>query len=217
MGRTIVIGDVHGCAIELDKLIEKIKPRTGDNFIQLGDLINKGPDSRGAIAIARAFNMDVVMGNHELRLLSAKESDNKSKLKTHDHETLDQLTSKDWKYIKKFPKYIYKKSLRTIFVHGGFIPNKPWRNQGIEVVTEVQVIDKKGRPKKRSDAPKGELWAKLWDRKKSVVYGHLPRKKAYKIGNTLCIDTGCVYGGHLTAYIVEEKRTVRVKAKKAYR
>jgi len=44
----------------------------------------------------------------------------------------------------------------------------------------------------------------------------MPRRKSYKSGNTICIDTGCVYGGHLTAYIVEEARTLRVAAKKAY-
>ena len=68
MGRTIAIGDVHGCAWEFEKLLKKIKPEPTDTIIQLGDLINKGPNSHDAIAIAQDCDISAVMGNHELRL-----------------------------------------------------------------------------------------------------------------------------------------------------
>ena len=72
MGRTIAIGDVHGCARELEKLLKKLKPQKSDRIIQLGDLINKGPDSHEAIRLAKAYDIQAIMGNHEMRLLSAK-------------------------------------------------------------------------------------------------------------------------------------------------
>ena len=72
MGRTIAIGDVHGCAREFEKLLKKIKPQSGDRIIQVGDLINKGPDSATSIALAKANQIETLMGNHEWRLLRAK-------------------------------------------------------------------------------------------------------------------------------------------------
>ena len=76
MGRTIAIGDVHGCAREFEKLLKKLKPQKSDRIIQLGDLINKGPDSHEAIELARAHDIQTIMGNHEMRLLRAKEEKN---------------------------------------------------------------------------------------------------------------------------------------------
>ncbi len=72
MGRTIAIGDVHGCARELEKLLKKLNPQKSDRIIQLGDLINKGPDSHAAISLARSHDIQSIMGNHEMRLLKAK-------------------------------------------------------------------------------------------------------------------------------------------------
>ena len=216
MGRTIAIGDVHGCAWEFEKLLKKLSPKKEDTLIQLGDLINKGPDSHAAIRIARENHIHAVMGNHELRLLKAKKEHKGIALNTYNRETFDQLTKKDWKFIKQLPKYIHRKALNTVFVHGGFLPNHPWKNQPIEIISQIQVIDKKGNPKKRSEAPRGRLWVNQWNKNPFVVYGHIPRRKVYRTSKTIGIDTGCVYGGYLTAYIVEENRTVRVAARKAY-
>lgn len=216
MGRTIAIGDVHGCAWEFEKLLKKIKPEPTDTIIQLGDLINKGPNSHDAIAIAQDCHISAVMGNHELRLLKAKKDHKGKALTSYNRDTYEQLTKKDWKWIKQLPKYIHKKPLKSVFVHGGFLPDSPWRSQPIEVVSQVQVIDKKGNPRKRSDAPSGKLWVNLWKKKPFVIYGHIPRRKVYRTKKTIGIDTGCVYGGNLSAYILEEDRIVRVAAKKAY-
>ena len=216
MGRTIAIGDVHGCAWEFEKLLKKIKPETCDTVIQLGDLINKGPDSHFALKIARDNHILAVMGNHELRMIKAKIKNQGVSLTGYNLETYKQLTKKDWKWIQELPKYIHLKALNSIFVHGGFLPTMPWKSQPIEIVSQIQVIDKNGFPKKRSEAPNCNLWVHQWKKKPSVIYGHLPRRKVYKTSKTIGIDTGCVYGGCLTAYIVEEQRTVRVAARRAY-
>ena len=216
MGRTIAIGDVHGCAREFDKLLKKLNPQKSDRIIQLGDLINKGPDSHEAIKIARAYDIQTVMGNHENRMLFAKQEKGQKNLYGYNKNTYNQLSQSDWKYLKQLPEFIYKDRLKIIFVHGGFVPNDPWHSQNLETVTTVQVITKNGLPEKRSYRAKCSLWVNFWKNDEFVIYGHTPRKKVYKKRNTLCLDTGCVYGGKLTAYLVEEKKFVSVSAKKAY-
>ena len=216
MGRTIAIGDVHGCARELEKLLKKLNPQKSDRIVQLGDLINKGPDSHATISLARAYDIQTIMGNHEMRLLKAKREKRLKELNGFYQETYKQLNKSDWKYLKQLPKFIYEHSLDTLFVHGGFCPNEPWHSQDLETITTVQVITKNGLPEKRTYGSKSKPWANYWEEDTYVVYGHTPRMRIFKKRNTLCIDTGCVYGGRLTAYSVEEDRLISVKAKRAY-
>lgn len=216
MGRTIAIGDVHGCARELEKLLNKLKPQKSDRIIQLGDLVNKGPDSHEAIRIAKAYDIQTIMGNHEMRLLAAKKEKNINYLNSYYQDTYKQLSKSDWKYLKQLPKFIYDNALDTLFVHGGFIPNKPWYSQSLNTITTVQVITKEGLPEKRTYQSKSKLWANYWKEDTFVIYGHTSRRRIYKKRNTLCLDTGCVYGGKLTAYLLEENKYVSVKAKRAY-
>ena len=68
-GRTIVIGDVHGCYQELQDLLRAVKATPYDRLISVGDLISKGPDSRAVVEWAmKTRNLECVLGNHELRL-----------------------------------------------------------------------------------------------------------------------------------------------------
>ena len=196
MGRTIAIGDVHGCARELEKLLKKLNPQKSDRIIQLGDLINKGPDSHATISLARAYDIQTIMGNHEMRLLKAKKEKRLKELNGFYQETYKQLNKSDWKYLKQLPKFIYEHSLDTLFVHGGFCPNEPWHSQDLETITTVQVITKNGLPEKRTYGSKSKPWANYWEEDTYVVYGHTPRMRIFKKRNTLCIDTGCVYGGN---------------------
>jgi len=106
--------------------------------------------------------------------------------------------------------------LNTVFVHGGFLPNEPWPRQPANIVTRIQVIDDQGRPRKRSDAPAALPWADLWNGPPFVVYGHTPRPEVYKLKWSIGIDTGCVMGGHLTAFILPERRLLQVKARRRY-
>ena len=216
MSRTIAIGDVHGCAEEFAELLEALNPEKKDRLVQLGDLVNRGPDSRGAVELAREYGVESVFGNHELRLLSALKESDPSRLKDYDLMTIKQLHCEDWRYLEGQKKYIYDKRLDTVFVHGGFLPTIPWRKQLSEIITTIQVIDADGEPAKRSDSPGAPAWADQWSGPPFVVYGHTPRANVYENAASIGIDTGCVYGGHLTAYIVEERRLVQVRARKAY-
>lgn len=216
MPRTIAIGDVHGCADEFEELLLALDIKPGDRVIQLGDLVNRGPDSCRVIKLAREYNVEAILGNHELRLLEALRTGKSGLLKDYDLPTMKALSRKDWAYLEELPKYRFDADLNTIFVHGGFLPSKPWQTQSAETITSIQVISSKGKAAKRSDAPDAPFWADTWCGEPFVVYGHTPRPNTYERKGSIGIDTGCVYGGHLTAYIVEDGSMVQVKAAKPY-
>ena len=71
-------------------------------------------------------------------------------------------------------------------------------------------------PMTATDEPDAPPWADLWGGPPFVVYGHTPRPEIYKLKWSIGIDTGCVLGGYLTAYILPERRTVQVKARQRY-
>ena len=216
MPRTFAIGDVHGCADEFEELLNALELDPEDRVIQVGDLVNRGPDSHGVLELVRDYKVEAVMGNHELRLLRGHLEGDKKILKNYDNSTIEKLTPEDWKYLKKLPKFKYGPTSDIVMVHGGFLPGSPWQTQDIELVTSIQVIDKNGNPAKRSDAPDGKPWADTWCGKPFVIYGHTPRPNVLERPGSIGIDTGCVYGGHLTAVLVEDQSLVQVRARKAY-
>jgi serine/threonine protein phosphatase 1 len=215
-GRLIAIGDIHGCHLEFAELLERVAPTTDDQLILVGDLVNRGPDSGKVIDLAKQHGALALLGNHELRLLNYRKTKNPDYLRETDGDTFNQLRPDDWTYLEAMPLTHYVEELNTVFVHGGFLPTEPWQKQPASVVTRIQVIDSEGKPRKRADAPDAPAWADLWSGPPFVVYGHTPRPEIYKLKWSVGIDTACVMGGHLTAYILPEKRFVQVKARKRY-
>jgi serine/threonine protein phosphatase 1 len=215
-GRLIAIGDIHGCHLEFAELLERVTPTKDDQLILVGDLVNRGPDSCKVIDLAKQHRAISLLGNHELRLLNYRKTKDPDFLRETDGDTFNKLRPDDWTYLETMPLTHYVEELNTVFVHGGFLPNEPWPKQPASVVTRIQVIDGEGRPRKRADAPDSPAWADLWSGPPFVVYGHTPRPEIYKLKWSVGIDTACVMGGHLTAYILPEKRFVQVKARKRY-
>jgi predicted phosphodiesterase len=215
-GRIIAIGDIHGCHHEFAELLALLEPTEDDRLILLGDLINRGPDSCKVIDLARRHRAISLLGNHELRLLTCRKTKDPSQLRETDAVTFSKLRPSDWEYLGQMPLTHHVAELNTVFVHGGFLPGIPWQKQPAGIVTRIQAIDSEGRARKRADAPDAPLWADLWNGPPFVVYGHTPRPEVHKLKWSLGIDTACVMGGALTAYILPEKRIVQVKARKKY-
>ena len=215
-GRLIAIGDIHGCHEEFAELLSLLELKPDDRLILLGDLVNRGPDSHRVIELARAHRAISLLGNHELRLLNYRRTRDLKYTREHDLETFDQLRPDDWTYLEKMLLTYEEPALNLVFVHGGFLPGQPWQRQPAEVVTRIQVIDRDGQPRKRADAPDAPFWAELWNGPPYVIYGHTPRPEIYKLKWSLGLDTACVMGGHLTAFILPEKRFVQVKARQRY-
>ena len=215
-GRLIAIGDIHGCHQEFLELLERLSLTKDDRLIILGDLVNRGPDSCRVIDLARQHDAISLLGNHELRLLNYRRIHETNIVRETDADTFSKLRPEDWTYLEAMPLTHYVEELNTVFVHGGFLPNEPWQRQPASIVTRIQAIDKTGQPCKRAEAPDAPVWADLWNGPPFVVYGHTPRPEIYKLKWSVGIDTACVMGGYLTAYILPEKRFVQVKAHRRY-
>lgn len=214
--RYIAIGDIHGCAVEFERLLERLAPTASDQIILLGDLVNKGPDTPRVFDLARECKAICLLGNHELRLLEYRRSRNLSLLKPEDLPTLYYMRPSDWEIIEAMKLTHYVPEIDTIFVHGGFLPDLPWQDQPAEIVTRIQVVDRLGRPRKRKDAEGGVLWADKWLGPSYVVYGHTPRPEIYETPFTQCLDTACVMGGKLSALVLPSRLVVQVRARQKY-
>ena len=215
-GRLIVIGDVHGCIRELEKLLKKVRPKKKDRILFLGDLINRGPDSKAVIQLARDLNATSLLGNHEYRLLQFYHTLNSSHLRDYEKDTLKAMDADDWNYLSNMLLWQEIPPLETVCVHGGFLPHIPWRKQSAWTVTHIQEVCKDGIARKKKEVPSGKAWAQFWKQKPFVVYGHTPRKNVLKRRYSLGIDTGCVWGGKLTALILPENEIIQINAAKKY-
>ena len=215
-GRLIAVGDIHGCHKEFEDLLDKLDLRKDDRLILLGDLISRGPDSGKVVELARKYATVSLLGNHELRHLNYRRTDDPSHLKKYDYATMEQLRGKDWDYLEEMKLTYEDEELGVVFVHGGFLPDWPWQKQPARIVTRIQVVGKDGEPHKRSEMPDAPHWSTLWVGPPFVVYGHTPREDVVRTKWTLGIDTSCVMGGFLTAYVLPEKKIVQVKARETY-
>ncbi len=197
-------------------MLEYLAPASDDRIIMLGDLVNRGPDSHRVVEICRRANAISLMGNHERRLLSYRWIGDESVLRVSDHKTISQLTEADWNYLFEMRLTHYEPEYDTVFVHGGFLPDQPWQRQTSSIVTEIQVVDKQGQARKRNEAKGCPHWSELWQGPPFVVYGHTPSESIKRTEWTLCLDTGCAYGGSLSAYVLPQKQLYQVKASRQY-
>lgn len=215
-GRVIAIGDVHGCAQEFEDLLNAVAPTRHDRVILLGDLINRGPESARVLELARRHAHRSLLGNHELRLLNYRRTGDPTHLKKADYDTLRQLGPKDWAYLATMPLTHELAEFGAVLVHGGFLPDRPWRGQPARVVTRIQVIGPDGEPQKRARFPEAPHWSERWSGAPFVVYGHTPGPEPVRRKGSLGIDTGCVSGGALTACIFPGRELVQVPARSRY-
>lgn len=204
--RTIVIGDIHGCMDELADLLAVVAPRRDDRLISVGDLICKGPDSKGVLDWAMsAPNLEVAIGNHELRLLEAWKKGKRSHGKAYDEEVYAQLggdLDRYMRFVDKMPATVSGHGL--LVVHAGFDPREGLEWQSRATLTSIRRLDD------------GRAWFEAYREKSLVVFGHWAQRRAIVRPNAYGIDTGCVYGGSLTALILPERRLVSVPARRVY-
>lgn len=202
-GRTIIIGDVHGCFDELQDLLRAVKATPYDRLISVGDLISKGPDSRAVIEWAmRTRNLECVLGNHELRLRKHWRAGTRSHEKSHDAETyrqLGDLYEEAMLWIDKLPLTISGPGFMV--VHAGFDPKEDLEWQSAERLTNLRKLGD-GRP-----------WYEGYRERKLAVFGHWAKRQPVVRPNAVGLDTGCVYGGSLTALILPERILLSVPAR----
>lgn len=121
---TYVIGDIQGCAKELQKLLNVIQFSSDDSLWLVGDLVNRGPSSLEALRfISRLPNTQVVLGNHDIHLLAVAAGVRPSK----DLDTLQPILEAPDKeellnWLRHQPLMIYNQALHAVLVHAGIPP-----------------------------------------------------------------------------------------------
>lgn len=217
-GKVIIIGDPHGCIDELKLLIEKCHyNKELDKVVIVGDLVNKGPDSIGVVRYVQENNFISLKGNHDDFALSHLL--NMSELP--DLVWTSELTKEQQRYLEHLPITLSIPQFNTLVVHAGLVPGLPLDKQHLGTLYRIRnVIEVETEngityfPSERDT--EGQPWASLWKGPQHVVFGHDAKRKLQQYEHATGIDTGCCYGGELTAFILPSKEIVSVKAAKMY-
>lgn len=203
--RSIIIGDIHGCFDELQEMLTAVGAREDDELISVGDLICKGPKTKAVLDWAmNTANVRCVLGNHEARLLELRM--NPKKAKSCEVEVLQELGDQSDRYmdfIARLPLYIERSEV--LVVHAGIDPRKPFKAQSTSDLLTLRKLTDIDRP-----------WHELYTEKRLIVYGHWARQGLMVRPNSVGLDSSCVYGGHLSALILPERRIVQVRARRQY-
>jgi diadenosine tetraphosphatase ApaH/serine/threonine PP2A family protein phosphatase len=211
MGRTFVVGDIHGCYDELQSLLEKVNLNAQDRVIAVGDLTVKGPKSREVLELfSQDDRFSSVIGNHDLALVKYLKGES-IYLKTTQQKTFKEVLAGGkhlLEYLTSLPSYIELD--KHIVVHAGVRPEVPLDRQVIEDLVELRTLGPD-----RTDRD-GKPWYEQYDGEKTVLFGHWPAPIPRRGKRAIGLDTGCVYGYQLTAYIIEENQFVSVNALAAY-
>ncbi|MDY3555066.1 metallophosphoesterase family protein [Gemmata sp. JC717] len=215
-GRTIAIGDVHGCFDAFVALVEVLAIGPDDTVVALGDYIDRGPNSRGVLDLLLALTgrcrLVPLLGNHEEALLDAL----RDKEQLRRWLTLggaDTLRSYGWvpggprralaDWIPRSHREFlatcrpYHETSTHIFLHAGYVPELPLGEQPA-LALRWRVTDATVAAPHRSG--------------KVAVVGHTPQSsgRVLDLGFLVCIDTNCVRGGYLTALDVGSGRVWQV-------
>ena len=232
-----IIGDVHGCLEELKALLAQLgyEPGVpawhhpdGRRAIFLGDLTDRGPDSPGVLRLvmdmAAAGTALCVQGNHDLKL-SRKLSGRNVNAAHGLAETLAQLDAlpdgvrgsflaEAREFLDGLRSHFWLDGGKLVVAHAGLKAEMHGRGSGA-----VRSFALYGDTTGETDGfglPMRLDWAREYRGEAMVVYGHTPAAAAEWVNRTLCIDTGCVFGGRLTALRYPEREMVSVPAARTY-
>ncbi|SDU34173.1 polynucleotide kinase-phosphatase [Jiangella alkaliphila] len=234
-----VIGDVHGCRSELEALLDRlgyvvarddagravdaVHPE-GRRVIFLGDLVDRGPDSPGVLRLAMGMTAAghalAVPGNHEHKLVRAL-GGKQVKIGHGLAETLEQLEQQPPEFrdavlgwCRDLVSHLVLDDGKLVVAHAGLKEAYHGRASG-----RVRAFALYGDTTGETDEfglPVRYPWATEYRGRAMVLYGHTPTPEPEWVNNTMCLDTGCVFGGHLTALRYPEREVVQVPAEQVW-
>jgi hypothetical protein len=233
-----LVGDVHGCASELHTLLDRLGYRLefaaegavdarhphGRVAVFVGDLVDRGPDTPGVLRLvmgmAAAGNALSVKGNHEAKLLRALRGAH-VRVSHGLAESLAQLglESEDFRrramdFMDRMPFHLILDEGRLVVAHAGLAEQYHGSDSGgarsfALYGATTGMVDEYGLPIRLP-------WALDYRGAARVVYGHTPVASARWVNNTICLDTGVVFGGALTALRYPELALVSVPAEREW-
>lgn len=209
---THIIGDVHGCYRELCELLGRLGPGAGDRLIFVGDLVVRGPENAEVVRlfVERALpNATVLLGNNEVKLRPALEGD-PSYGAPAVLDAIEQLREAGLlevalELFETFP--LYADLGETAVVHAGVRPGVPLAEQERDDLLMLKTLD---------GTAGGPMWWEAYGGPQRVVFGHHVTREPIVLPHAVGIDTGCVYGGALSAYTLETGEFTSVRAAETY-
>ncbi|MGW4143467.1 polynucleotide kinase-phosphatase [Streptomyces mirabilis] len=224
-----IIGDIHGCASELETLLGKLgyvdgAHPEGRTAVFVGDLVDRGPDTPGVLrrvmSMVAAGDALCVPGNHENKLGRYL----KGRKVQHSHglaETIEQLDGESEEFrarVREFVDGLVSHYVldggRLVVCHAG-LPEKYHGRTSGRVRSHALYGDTTGETDEFG-LPVRYPWAEDYRGRAAVVYGHTPVPTATWLNNTICLDTGAVFGGKLTALRWPERELVDVPAERVW-
>ncbi|MGI5194267.1 polynucleotide kinase-phosphatase [Streptomyces sp. CA-288835] len=224
-----IIGDIHGCASELESLLGKLGYADGAHpegrtAVFVGDLVDRGPDSPGVLrrvmAMVASGDALCVPGNHENKYGRHL----KGRKVQHTHglaETIEQMEGESEEFKKQVREFIdglvshyVLDGGRLVVCHAG-LPEKYHGRTSGRVRSHALYGDTTGETDEFG-LPVRYPWAEEYRGRAAVVYGHTPVPTATWLNNTICLDTGAVFGGKLTALRWPERELVDVPAERVW-
>jgi len=211
MPRTIIVGDIHGCFDELQDLLELCELAIDDRIISVGDLTCKGEQSREVLELfITDARFSSVLGNHDRALLRFWRGEAVT-LKSSQEKTRTELEPARERYFSYLDSLPYVIDLgEHAVVHAGVRPGVALAAQVEEDLTELRTLG----PDRTDRA--GTPWYQTYDGEQQILFGHWPAPVPRVGRRAIGLDTGCVYGFHLTAYVIESHQYLRVKARRVY-
>jgi Calcineurin-like phosphoesterase len=203
--RTLIVGDVHGCREEVEALLGVVAfvPHV-DRLVFVGDVVVRGPDPRGMLALARRLEATIVRGNHEQKLLAGRAG--AARLGADHQRVADVLSPDDWRTLEATPLWFGLPHHGLTVVHAGVIPGLDVAGTPPEALLRMRTIDRHGRWS--DDRDTGTLWGALYIGPPHVIFGHNARDEAQLHPWATGLDTGCVYGRRLTGMLLDEGEAV---------
>lgn len=234
-----VVGDVQGCARQLDRLLQTVRfDPASDELWCAGDLVNRGPESAATVRLWRDVDGKGVIGNHEVYTLCARSGRWPRKRDTLQALYEDPDAEEFLGRLRALPVLAFLASAGkgpdAWLVHGGLHPkwhdlhatatrinagphDDDWLNgDDVSFATRVRCCDAQGNRSKYDREPEGcpegyAPWDDLVQHDVLIVHGHWARRGHYRNATALGLDSGCVYGGPLTAWCQDEDRIIQVR------
>jgi protein phosphatase len=234
-----VIGDVHGCRAELEALLGRLgylvvrddegRPvdaahPDGRRAVFLGDLVDRGPDTPGVLRLVmgmvEAGHGLAVPGNHENKLVRAL--DGRQVQVSHGlGDTLAQLEDEPDEFRRRVRDFcdglvahLVLDDGRLVVAHAGL--KETYHGRASARVRSFALYGDTTGETDEYGPPVRLPWAEDYRGRAMVLYGHTPTPVPTWVNNTMCLDTGCVFGGHLTALRYPEKDLVQVPAERVW-